>query len=71
MVTVKTHMADSGKWNCERCKWDRLRQLEGKLENGLQQIEELKRRNKGLEDQLRGVVAGGIRCRDNMKMQRA
>jgi hypothetical protein len=51
-------MADSEKWSCDRCRWDRLRQLEEKLENVLQQIEELKRKNKGLEEQLRGSVAG-------------
>jgi hypothetical protein len=51
-------MADSGKWSCDRCRWDRLRGLEEKLENALQQIEELKRKNKGLEEQLRGAVAG-------------
>jgi hypothetical protein len=48
---VKVQMADSGKWSCDRCRWDRLRQLEEKLENALQQIEELKRKNKGLEEQ--------------------
>jgi hypothetical protein len=51
-------MADSGKWSCDRCRWDRLRQLEEKVESILQQIEELKWKNKGLEEQLRGVVAG-------------
>jgi hypothetical protein len=51
-------MADSGKWSCVRCTWDRLRRLEEKLENTLQQIEELKRKNKELEEQLRGAVAG-------------
>jgi hypothetical protein len=55
---VKVRMADSGKWSCDRCRWDRLRQLEEKLENALQQIEELKRKNMGLEEQLRGAVAG-------------
>jgi hypothetical protein len=35
-----------------RWRWDRLRQLEEKLENALRQIEELKRKNKGLEEQL-------------------
>jgi hypothetical protein len=55
---VKAQMADSGKWSCDRCRWDRLRQLEEKLENALQEIEELKRKNKGLEEQLRGAVAG-------------
>jgi hypothetical protein len=49
-------MADSGKWSCDRFRWDRLRQLEEKLEDTLQQIEELKRKNKGLEEQVRGAV---------------
>jgi hypothetical protein len=55
---VKVQMADSGKWSCDRCRWDRLRELEKKLENALRQIEELKRKNKGLEEQLRGAVDG-------------
>jgi hypothetical protein len=55
---VKVQMTDSRKCSCDRCRWDRLRQLEEKLENVLQQIEELKRKNKGLEEQLRGAVAG-------------
>jgi hypothetical protein len=33
-------MADSGKWIYDRCRWDRFHQLEEKLENTLQQIEE-------------------------------
>jgi hypothetical protein len=49
---VKVQMVDSRKWSCDRCRWDRLRQLEEKLENALQQTEELKRKNKGLEEQL-------------------
>jgi hypothetical protein len=55
---VNAQTADSGKWSRDRCRWDRLRQLEEKLENALQEIEELKRNNKGLEEQLRGAVAG-------------
>jgi hypothetical protein len=49
---VKVQMADGGKCSCDRCRWDRLRRLEEKLENALQQIEELKRKKKGLEEQL-------------------
>jgi hypothetical protein len=49
---VKVQMANSVKWSCDSCRWDRLCQLEEKLENDLQQIEELKRKNKGLEEQL-------------------
>jgi hypothetical protein len=48
----------SGKWSCDRCRWDRLSQLEVKLENALSQIEVLKQKNKELEQQLRGAVAG-------------
>ncbi|KDR12548.1 hypothetical protein L798_13708 [Zootermopsis nevadensis] len=55
---VKAHMVESGRWCCDRCRWDRLRQLEEKLENALHQIEDLKRQNKRLEEQLRGAAAG-------------
>ncbi|PNF38209.1 hypothetical protein B7P43_G13474 [Cryptotermes secundus] len=54
---VRAQMAESGKWSCERCRWGRLRQLKKKLENAMKQIEELKRKNSALEDQLRGAVA--------------
>jgi hypothetical protein len=49
---------DSGKWNCERCKWERLCLLEEKLQNGLIQIEDLKLKNKKLEEQLRMAATG-------------
>jgi Zn-finger protein len=49
-------MADSGKWSCDRCRWDRLRELEEKLENALQQIEDLNRKNSELAEQLRSTV---------------
>ncbi|PNF36340.1 hypothetical protein B7P43_G00510 [Cryptotermes secundus] len=56
---VRAQMAESGKWSCERCRWGRLRQLEEKLENAMKQIEELKRKNRALEDQLRRAIARG------------
>jgi hypothetical protein len=40
--------------------------LEVELENALQQIEELKHKNKGLEEQLWGAVAGGDVVRQDM-----
>jgi hypothetical protein len=55
---IKAQMAESGKWSCDRCRWDRRSQLEVNLENALQQIEVLKQKNKELEEQLRGAVAG-------------
>ena len=49
---VKLQVAESGKWNCDRCGAERLRVLEEKLRDVQIQIEELKRRNKALEEQL-------------------
>jgi len=49
---VNAHLVDGGKRNCERCKWDRLCLLEEKLQNALIQIEDLKLKNKKLEEQL-------------------
>jgi hypothetical protein len=37
---------DSGKWNCEMCKWERLCLLEVKLQKILIQIEDLISKNK-------------------------
>jgi len=47
---VKLQVAESGKWNCDRCRSERLRVLEEKLRDSQTQIEELKRRNKTLEE---------------------
>jgi hypothetical protein len=55
---VKTQLVDSGKWNCERCKWERLFLLEEKLQDAQNQIEDLKLRNKNLEEQLRLATTG-------------
>jgi len=49
---VMAQLVDSGKWNCERCKWERLCLLEEKLQNALNQNEDLKLRNKKLDEQL-------------------
>ena len=50
---VKFQVADSGKWDCDRCRSERLRVLEEKLRVAQVHIEELTRRNKALEEQLR------------------
>jgi hypothetical protein len=55
---VKAQVAESGWWICERCRSEILRLLEEKLQNALLQIEDLTRRNKALEDQLRLASAG-------------
>jgi hypothetical protein len=49
---VKFQVAESGKWNCDSCRSERLRVLEEKLRDAQIQIEELKSRNKALQEQL-------------------
>jgi hypothetical protein len=51
-------LVDSGKWNCERCKWERFCLLEEKLQNARNQSEDVKLRNKKLEEQLRVAATG-------------
>jgi TolA-binding protein len=45
-------VAENGKWNCDRCRSERLGVLEEKLREAQIRIEELKRRNKALEEQI-------------------
>ena len=42
---VKIQTAESGKWNCDRCRSERLRVLEEKLRDAQIQIEELRKKN--------------------------
>jgi len=49
---VTFQVAESGKWNCDRCRSERLRVLEEKLRDAQIQIKELRRRNKALEQWL-------------------
>ena len=63
---IKAQLVGSGKWNCERCKWERLCLLEEKLQNTLNQTEDLKLRNKKLEEwqQLEMKLASRSQCRN-------
>ena len=49
---VKIQVAESGKWNCDGCRSERLRVLEEKLRDAQIQIEELIRRNKDLKERI-------------------
>lgn len=49
---------ESGKWVCDRCRWEKVCPLEEKLQNALLDIEDLRRKNKKMEGQLRVVAAG-------------
>ena len=61
-------MAESGKWIYDKCRSERLRLLEVKMQKVLLQIDNLTRKNRALENnydcrQLEGKFTGGIRCR--------
>jgi hypothetical protein len=49
---VKAQVVESGKWVCDKCRSERLRVLEEKLQDALHQIDALTRKNKTLEEQL-------------------
>jgi len=55
---VKAQVADSRKWVCDKCRLKRPRELQEKLQDALQQIDTLTRKNKTLEEQLQLVTAG-------------
>ena len=47
---VKIQAAVSGKWICDKCRSERLRELEEKLKVALVQIEELTMKNRALQE---------------------
>jgi len=55
---VKAQVAESGKWVCDKCRSERLRLLEERLQDALHQIDTLTRKNKALEEQLQLAAAG-------------
>jgi hypothetical protein len=54
--SVKFQVVDA-KWNCDRCRSERLHLLEEKLQNAVIQIDELERKNKELEEELQLTAA--------------
>jgi hypothetical protein len=51
-------VAENGKWVCDKCRSERLSLLEEKLQSALLEIDDLTRKNKALEEQLRLSTAG-------------
>jgi hypothetical protein len=39
-LKIKAEIIDSGKWDCESCKWERICLMEEKFKNGLFEIED-------------------------------
>jgi undecaprenyl pyrophosphate synthase len=54
---VKAQAAEREKWSCDKCRTERMRMLEEELHKALRQIDELKARNRKLEEKL--LLAGG------------
>jgi FtsZ-binding cell division protein ZapB len=52
---VKALAAERENWNCDKCTTEKVRMLQEELQNVLQQIDELKARNRKLEE----VTTGG------------
>jgi hypothetical protein len=55
---VKDQVVESGKWVCVKCRSERIRVLEEKLQDALNQIGALTRKNITLEEQLRLAADG-------------
>jgi hypothetical protein len=56
--SVKVQMAEREKWSCEKCKIERFLKVQEDLKNALRQIDDLKFRNRELEEKLLLVEAG-------------
>jgi hypothetical protein len=50
-------MAKRVKWSCDKCKTEKFQRLQEDLQNALRQIDELKTRNRELEEKLQLVGA--------------
>ena len=60
-------MVESGKWTCDKCRSERLRLLEEKLQDSFLQIDDLRRMKKALVEQLRLATARReVRKRDTV-----
>ena len=55
---MKARVAESGKWVCDKCRSERLRVLEERLQKALHQTDVLTRKNKMLVEQLRLAADG-------------
>jgi hypothetical protein len=49
---IKAQVTESGKLTCDKCRSERLRLLEERLQNALLQIDDLTRKNEALEEEL-------------------
>jgi len=61
--SVKAQVAERKNWNCDKCRTEKVKMLQEKLQNALRQIDELKARNRELESEL---LMAGIGVTDTM-----
>ena len=63
--SVEAQVAESKKWICDKCKMERLRLIEEKLQEALLQTDDLTRKNKALGEQLQLAAPGrGVSMRE-------
>jgi hypothetical protein len=55
---VKIQVPENGKWICDRCRWEKVHLLEKKPQNVLLEIEDLRRKNKRIEEKLSVAATG-------------
>jgi len=55
---VKIRVAECGKWACDKCRTERSRVLEEKLQDAVQEIDTQRRKKKSLEEKLRLATEG-------------
>jgi hypothetical protein len=61
---VKVPVAERGKWSCDKCRTETIRMLQEELQNALRQTDELKSRNRKLEEKLQLAGAGKMQWRN-------
>ncbi|PNF31036.1 hypothetical protein B7P43_G17867 [Cryptotermes secundus] len=55
---VKASVPEREKWSCDKCRIETIRVLQEELQNALHQIDELRARNRELEEQVQRAGAG-------------
>ena len=67
---MKAQATEKEKWNCDKCRTEKVRVLQGDLQNALRQIDELKAENGELEEKLLHwrELGRGIQCMQSKRL---
>ena len=68
--SVKAQASEIEKWNCDKCRTEKVKMLQEELQNALRQIDELKARNRELEASYKWRELGrGTQCLQSKRLQ--